>query len=176
MRSLPVVVLGVGGQQPSKVSLTEDQHPISDLGPHGQHEAFGKAVRPRTPRRDLHHLDARVRQDRVERRRELPGPIADQEPKPSGAVAEIHQQVAGLLGGPGSVGMGGHAQHVQGAVADLEHEQHVQPPQGERAVDVEEVDCEHAGGLRAQELPPTDVGVPQRRWWDPVARQDSPDR
>jgi len=105
-----------------------------------------------------------------------PVAVADEEPEPSGVLAEVHQQVAGLLGSPGSVGMGGHAQHVQGAVADLEHEQHVQPPQGERAVDVEEVHREHAGGLGTQELPPTDVGVPHRRRWDPVALQDPPDR
>ena len=55
--------------------------------------------------------------------------------------------------------MGGHAQHVQVAVADLEHEQNVEPLQGERAVDVEEVDREHAGGLGAEELPPAGVGV-----------------
>jgi hypothetical protein len=72
--------------------------------------------------------------------------------------------------------MGGHAQDVQVAVADLECEQDVQPPQGERAVDVEEVDREHAGGLGAQELPPTGVAVPRRRRWDPVTLQDPPDR
>jgi len=84
-------------------------------------------------------LDARVRQDRVERGRELPGPIADQEPKPGGTVAEIHDEVTGLLRGPRPVGMPRHAQHVHVAVADLEREQHVEPSQGERAVDVEEV-------------------------------------
>jgi hypothetical protein len=41
---------------------------------------------------------------------------------------------------------------------------------------VEEVDREHAGGLRAQKLPPAGVGVPQWRWWDAVALQDPPDR
>jgi hypothetical protein len=41
---------------------------------------------------------------------------------------------------------------------------------------VEEVDREHAGGLRAQELPPAGVGVPQWRWWDVVALKDPPDR
>ena len=41
---------------------------------------------------------------------------------------------------------------------------------------LEEVDREHAGGLGAQELPPTGVGVPQRSRWDPVALQDPPDR
>jgi hypothetical protein len=39
------------------------------------------------------------------------------------ASSPVHQQVAGLLGGPRSVGMPGHAQDVQVAVADLEHEQ-----------------------------------------------------
>jgi hypothetical protein len=102
------------------VSLAEDQHPVGDLGPHGQHEAFGEAVRPRTPRRNLDHLKSRVGQDRVERRRELPGPITDQEPKPSDLLAEVHDEVTGLLGRPRPVGMPGHTQHVQIPVTSLE--------------------------------------------------------
>jgi hypothetical protein len=122
------------------VSLPEDQHPVGDLGADGQHEAFGEAVRPRTARRDLDHLDTRVRHYRVERRRELTGPIADEEPKLSDMLAEVHHEVAGLLRPPGPVGMPGHTQDVQVAVADLEHELYVEPSRGERAVDVEEVD------------------------------------
>jgi len=38
--------------------------------------ALGEAVRPRTAGRDLDVLDTGVCQDRVERRRELPGAIA----------------------------------------------------------------------------------------------------
>ena len=38
------------------------------------------------------------------------------------AIVEVHHEVAGLLGGPRSVGMRGHAQDVQVAVAALEHE------------------------------------------------------
>jgi hypothetical protein len=72
--------------------------------------------------------------------------------------------------------MSGHAQDVEVAVADLDHEQDVEPPQGECAVDVEEVDREDAGGLGAQELPPAGVAVPRRRRWDAVALQDPPDR
>jgi hypothetical protein len=53
----------------------------------------------------------------------------------------------------------GHAEDVQVAVADLEYEQDVEPPQRHRAVDVEEVDGQHAGGLGAQELPPTRIGL-----------------
>jgi hypothetical protein len=38
---------------------------------------------------------------------------------------------------------------MQVAVADLEREQDVDPPQRHRAVDVEEVDGQHRGGLGA---------------------------
>ena len=43
---------------------------------------------------------------------QLSGSIADEEPEPGGLVAEVDDEVAGLLGGPGSVGMCGHAQDV----------------------------------------------------------------
>jgi hypothetical protein len=65
------VMRGVHGKHLPQVSLAEDQHPVGHLGPHGQDDAFGEAVRLWTPRRDLDHLDARVRQDRVERSRDL---------------------------------------------------------------------------------------------------------
>ena len=158
------------------MSLSEDQHAVGELGADGQHEAFGVAVRARTPRRDLDHLDARIREHRVERARVLSGPITDEEPEPRYLFAEVHDEVAGLLRGPRAVRVRGHAQDVQVAVADLEREQHVEPPQRDRAVDVEEVDREHAGGLGAQELPPAGVGVPYRCRWDAVALEDPPDR
>jgi hypothetical protein len=41
---------------------------------------------------------------------------------------EVHQQAAGLLDGPGPVGMRSHAQDMQEAVTDLEGEQDVEPP------------------------------------------------
>ena len=87
MRPLPVVRQRVLGKDVAQVSSSEDQHPVGDLGADGQHEAFGEAVRPRTPRRDLEYFDPRVRQDRVERSRKLTGPIADEEPEPGGTFA-----------------------------------------------------------------------------------------
>jgi hypothetical protein len=51
-----------------------------------------------TQRRDFDHFDARVRQDCVERGRELSGPIADEEPEPRALFVEVHDEVAGLLG------------------------------------------------------------------------------
>src|SRR6478752_10583104 len=100
MRPLRVVMRSVGREHPAEVSLPEDQHPVGQLGADRQHEACGEAVRPRTPWRDLDHLDARIAQYGVERGRELSGPVADEEPKPWDVFAEVHE-VADLLGGPG---------------------------------------------------------------------------
>jgi hypothetical protein len=93
MGSSSVVMIRVLGQHHPQVPFAEDQHPVGDLGPGGEHEPFGIGVRPRAPGRDLHRLDARAGQDRVEGRGELPGPVADQEPEARGAVAEVHQEV-----------------------------------------------------------------------------------
>ena len=90
---LGVVVRGVLGQHPAEVSFPEDQHPVGEFGADGQHEAFGEAVRPRTPGWDLDHLDARIREHRVERAGVLPGPIADEEPKPRCLIAEVHDEL-----------------------------------------------------------------------------------
>jgi hypothetical protein len=170
MRPLPVVMRRVLGQDAAQMSFPEDQHPVGEFGTDGQYEAFGEAVRARTPGRDFDYFDTGILQYGIERVGELSGAVADQKPEPADVVAELHHEVAGLLRGPEPVGMPGHAQDVQVAVADLEHEQDVESPQRDRAVDVEEVDREHAGGLGAQELPPAGVGAPQWRWWDPVAR------
>jgi hypothetical protein len=68
-------------------------------------------------------------------------------------VAEVHEQVAGLLGGPGAGGVGGDAQDVHGPGVDLYHEQDVQALQ-EDGVNVQEVAREDPGGLGGEELPP----------------------
>ena len=122
MRSPCVVVRGIQGKRPAQVSLSEDQHAVGELGADGQHEAFGVAVRARTPRRDLDHLDARIPKHGVERARVLPGPITDEESKPRYLFAEVRDEVASLLRGPRPVRVRGHAQDVQVAVTDLERD------------------------------------------------------
>jgi hypothetical protein len=37
-------------------------------------------------------------------------------------LAEVHDEIASLLGRPRVVRMSGHTQHVQVAISDLEHE------------------------------------------------------
>jgi hypothetical protein len=56
-------------------------------------------------------------------------PARSEESEPRSAFAEVHHEVAGLLSRPEPVRMGGHAQDVQVAVADLEREQDVESPQ-----------------------------------------------
>ena len=50
------------------MSFAEDQYPVGDLGPGGEHEPFG-----------VGGLDAGAGQGRVEGSGELPGAVADQE-------------------------------------------------------------------------------------------------
>jgi len=92
--------------------FAEDQHPVGDLGPRCEHEPFRVSIRARTPRRDLHGLDAGIGQHRIERAGELPGPVADQEPEAGGAVAQVRQQVADLLHSPGPVRVRGDTGNV----------------------------------------------------------------
>ena len=89
---------------------------VSDLGPGGEHEPFGVSVRPRAAGRDRHGLDPGLGQDCVERLSELPGPVTDQEPEARGAITQIHQRVADLLPGPGTVRVRGNPGDVH--VAD----------------------------------------------------------
>jgi hypothetical protein len=63
-----------------------------------------------------------------------------------------------LLGGPRPVWVGGHAEDLHIAGANLDHEEVVQALEGHRAVDVKEVRRKHCRGLRVQELPLEGLG------------------
>ena len=88
----------------------------------------------------------------VERRRELAVAIADQEPEPGGAFAEVHEQVTGLLSGPRTRGTGGDAQDVHAAGLALHHDQDVQAMRN--TVSTWKKPDAGPGGLGGQELPP----------------------
>ena len=81
------------------------------------------------------------------------GNCARSEGKLAGAFAEIHEQVAGLLGGPRPGGVRGDAQDVHAPGLDLHHEEHVQAPE-EHGVNMQEVARQDPGRLGGQELPP----------------------
>jgi hypothetical protein len=111
-------------------------------------------------------------EDRVERGSELVVPVMDQEPEPVGALAEVHEQVAGLLGHPGPGGVGGDPGDVHAAAAVLDNHEDVEAAQ-EDGVDVGEIDRQDRVGLRGQELSP---GRPGSSWsrLESRALQDPP--
>ena len=63
---------------------------------------------------------------RRRRRGELAVAVADQEPKPGGVVVEVHEQVAGLLGDPGTGGVGGDPGDVHAATVVFDHDEDVE--------------------------------------------------
>jgi hypothetical protein len=74
-------------------------------------------------------------------------------------AAEVHQQIADLLGSPRPVRVRGDPEDMDEAGAGFDDEKAVQAPEG-HAVHVEEVNSEHSCGLRAQELAPGRIGEP----------------
>jgi len=173
--SSAVVVANIFGEYCTQVALVDDQHAVGQFGSQGADEPFGEAVRSWAPGRNADYLDAHIGQDGVERGGELAGPVADEESELGDAVIEVHHEVADLLGGPSAVGVGGRAQQVHGPIANLQHEEYVDPLEYHRAVNVEEVAGQHRGCLGAQELPPGCVSAPGRRRRNPQALEDATD-
>jgi hypothetical protein len=107
--------------------FAEDQDAVGEFGSGGQDEAFGEAVRSRASRWDLHGDDPDAGEDGVERGGELAGSVADEEPEGGDTIVEVHQQVAGLLGGPGSSRVAGRPEDVHVPAADFQGEEDVNP-------------------------------------------------
>jgi hypothetical protein len=122
VRALLVVVAGVFVQDVLEVASAEDQHAVGELGVGGEHEPLGAGVRARTAGRDLEDFHASVSEDRVEGGGELAGPVSDEELERVRALAEIEEEVAGLLSGPRAVGVGGDAEDVHVPRLDLHPE------------------------------------------------------
>jgi hypothetical protein len=77
----------------------------------------------------------------------------DEEFEPGGALAEVHEQVPGLLGCPRPCGAGGNTQDVHAAGLDLHDEKDVEALE-EHGVNVQEVACQDPRCLGCQELAP----------------------
>lgn len=101
MRTVPVIVPGVHSQHLSQVPLAEDQHMVQALAPQRAHEPLRAGIRPRRPDRRPDHPRTVTRQDRTECRSEPAIPVPNQEPEAARPLAGVHQEVAGLPGGPG---------------------------------------------------------------------------
>ena len=161
MRSVRVEMLHILAQYDVEVAWSGDQDVIEAFPAQGADEPFRDRVRPGRSDRGAYDPQVGAGEDGVERGGELAVPVADQEPEPVGAIAEVHQQVAGLLGDPGAGGVGGDPGDVHVAAAVLDHDEDVEAAQ-EDGVDVGEVDGEDGVGLGGEELSPGRTG-PSRR-------------
>jgi hypothetical protein len=154
------------------MALSDDQDVVEAFPAQCPDEAFRDRVRPRCPDRSADDPNVGTGEDRVERGGELAVPVADQELEPVGAITEVHQQVAGLLGHPRPGGVSGDPGEVHAAAAVLDHDEDVEAAQ-EDGVDVGEVDREDRVGLRGEKLSPGRAG-PSRRRIEPGALEDRP--
>src|SRR4051812_2331036 len=173
VRTMPVVVIDVLPQHCSEVAGSDDQEVVEAFTAQGADETFRDRIRPGCPDRGVDDADVGAGEYGVEGGGELAVPVADQEPEPVGAVAEVHQQVAGLLGNPGAGGVGSDPGEVHTATVVLYHDENVEAAQ-EHGVYVSEVDGEDAVGLRGQELAPGRPG-PSGRRIEPGVFHDLPD-
>ena len=174
VRPVFVIVPRVLGQDILEVPFAVDQQVVQALAPQCSHVPLRKGIRPRRPERRLDDPHAIVGEHVIEDGRELAVAVADEELELAGAFAEIHEKVAGLLGGPCPAGVRGDAQDMHAAGLDLHHEEHVQALE-EHGVDVQEVTCQDSGCLGGEELPPG-RRRPARRRGEPGRCQDPADR
>jgi hypothetical protein len=102
------------------MSFAEDQHPVGDFGPGGEHEPFGVGVRPGLRGGIFTALMPALARTGVEGSGELAGPVADQEPELCGAVTEVHQEIPDLLCSPRPVRLCGDPEDVHASALDLD--------------------------------------------------------
>lgn len=138
------------------MSFMVDQQPVGAFGADAADEPFRVAVRPGRTGRDLHNVDAFGGEDGVEGSGELGVPIADQEAEGADLIAQVHQQIAGGLGGPGRGRVSGHPQNMHPASADsmMKRTQILRSVMVSR---VNKVGGQQSGGLSTQEGPPSGV-------------------
>jgi hypothetical protein len=169
MRPVLVVVLTVDAEHPLKVATAEDEDAVEAVGAEGAYPAFGVGVGVRRLDRRADDLSAEPVPHVVKGSGELAVPVVDQEPDDGGLFIERDEEVAGLLGDPGTGGVGGDAGEMHTPVVKLDEEQNVQPLQ-EDGVHGEEIAGEDAG-RRRNDRHVVDVAARRGAGWRPLARR-----
>src|SRR5215216_4344500 len=144
VRAMPVVVVGIDAQDALEMAPSEDQNPVEAVAAHGSHPALSEGVRVRRLDRCPDHLDPLGAKDLVEAAAELPVPIVDQQPEPPLMLAQLHEEVAGLLGHPGAVRVGCAGDELEPARRRRDEEEDVDP---RKRLHREEIAGERAGSL-----------------------------
>ena len=107
VRAVSVVMLGKLLQHQREVAGPDDQNVIEAFAAQGADPALYDRVRLRRSDWCADGPDVGAGKHRVEGGSEPAVPVTDQEPKLLGAVAKVHEQVAGLLSDPDAGGVGG---------------------------------------------------------------------
>ena len=134
-----------------EVALVPGERAVQELVPAGLHPAFHDRVHARRPDVAEHGPDASVGKDCGDRGGEVRAAVADHELNPISLFAEVHEEVAGLLGGPVPGWMQGDAEDADAPGRVLDHGQDVGLGAVEQ-VDREEVARQDRAGLGVQEL------------------------
>ncbi len=138
MRSMSVVVSGVGAENTESVALAPELQVVEDLAPQCPDGPLTVCVHPRGLRGGLDGFDALVFEDGVEGFGVFAVPVADQEAQWLQTHALVEGEVSGLLGRPLCGRMRGYAGDVEAACAVLEEDQRVDPAKIHQ-IDVQEV-------------------------------------
>ena len=100
-----IVVDLVRVQDSPQMGLVPDECAVQELAATSSDPAFGDRVNACPPDVAEHGPDPGIGEDRVECGGEVRAVVADHELDPVRVLAEVHEQVAGLLGGPVPGGM-----------------------------------------------------------------------
>src|ERR1017187_3880297 len=92
------------------MALVPDESAVQELASASPDPAFGDRVHAWRLDVAEHGPDPRVGEDRVECGREVRAAVTNHEFDPVRLIAEVHEEVAGLLGGPFPGGMQGDAE------------------------------------------------------------------
>ena len=120
-RAVVVEVRYVLSQNVFEVAAVDDQHPVEQFAADGADPSFGDRVRPWRSHWCVQNADALA----GEHAGELGIPIPNQEHEARHAIAEIHHEVARLLGNPSAARVRRNAPEVDAAGGVLHDEENV---------------------------------------------------
>src|ERR1039457_6989857 len=149
MRPMLIVVDLVLAQDPPQMVLVPDEGAVQELAAASPDPALGDRVHTRRPHVAQHGPDPGAGEDRIERGGEVRSAVADHELRSLRLLAEVHEQVAGLLRGPFPGRVQGDAEDADAPGRVLDHGQHVSLGAAGQA-GREEVARQDRVGLRTQ--------------------------
>jgi hypothetical protein len=151
VRPVLVVVVLVIAQDPPQMALVPGKGAVRELASASPDPAFGNRVHAGRPHVAQHGPDPGIGEDRVECGGEVRATVADHELHPLCLPAEVHGQVAGLLGSPFPGWVQRDAEDADAPRRVPDHRQDVGLGAVEQ-VDADEVAGQDCLGLGAQEL------------------------